>query len=208
MMKRILTIALASMMMFSATAFASIHRSIDNYQCASIYHTSKKVDYFSYSTILDITKTARQDNNNLFVLRVTYSGPGMHKAVINNDAAVIIDGMSYPVERLVHESSYSTKIQRGRTFADFIVSPEVCDKISKFNKYCWFQFSRQGKKPNVIKMSPYEQEEVRLIAKLRYEDFEALESGKLKPIDPDAPKPVLTFKERLKLKMQEATSEK
>ena len=62
------------------------------------------------------------------------------------------------------------------------MTDDVLDKIQKYQQYCWFEFTRQNKKANTIKMSSNEQEEVRLIAKLTYNDFEAFDNGDIKPV--------------------------
>ena len=187
-MKKILCIALATSMLYSLPALAKIRSSIDSAHDAVIYYTSKKVDYFSHSGIMRVTKNARQNNEDIFVIRMTYQGHGAHKTTLENTAEVIIDDKSYIINKIINPAEYTSKPQRYITFADYLVPPDVTEKITNFEKYCWFKFTRRGKEPNIIKMKPKEQEEVRLIAKLKYNDFEAFEKKEIRPIIPNVPK--------------------
>ena len=184
-MRKILCLTLAATLLSVTPAFAKIRSSIDSAHDAVIYYTSKKIDYFSHSGFLRITKNARQNNNDIFVARMTYQGHGAHKTSLENTAEVIIDDNTYIINKIINPAEYTTKPQRYITYADFLITPDIADKIVNYKNYCWFKFTRRGKEPNIIKMKPTEQEEVRLIAKLKYEDFEAFKRKEIQPIKPN-----------------------
>lgn len=183
-MKKTLCLALTTTLLTVTPAFAKIRSSIDSAHDAVIYYTSKKIDYFSHSGFLRITKNARQNNDDIFVARMTYQGHGAHKTSLENTAEVIIDDNTYIIHKIINPAEYTTKPQRYITYADFLITPDVADKIINYKNYCWFKFTRKGKEPNIIKMKPAEQEEVRLIAKLKYEDFEAFKRKEIRPVEP------------------------
>lgn len=187
-MKKILCLTLAATLLTCAPAFAKIRSSIDSAHDAVIYYTSKKVDYFSHSGIMRVTKNARQNDDDIFVIRMTYQGHGAHKTSLENTAEVIIDDKTYIINKIINPAEFTSKPQRYITYADFLVTPDIAEKIMNFEDYCWFKFTRKGKEPNTIKMKPYEQEEVRLIAKLKYNDFEAFEKKQIRPLEPKTSK--------------------
>ena len=202
-MKKTLAMALAATMLFAAPAFAKIECAVDNAQNAVIYRAYKNVMHWRHTSTLDFMKTVRSDNTSFYHVQIKYQGLGFHKRIIENQAEIIIDGVTYPIEKIVAAPTYTIRPAKHVAVADFLVPPEVADKIANFKNQLWFQFHMKDKEQGPEKLPVEELEEIRLITKLTYDDFDAVESGKLKPIDPNAPKPVLTFKERLKLKMQE-----
>lgn len=165
----------------SSFAQANINHVIDGSQNAAIYQTSKKTVYFNRVSTLDIAKTARPDGNDTMVLRIMYQGIGVAKAPVDNTAHVIIDGEYYHIQKIIKTNEYVIKPVRNKTFADFLIPSDLMDKIANHKQYCWFEFTRVGKKPNVIKMSDKEQEEVRLISKLTYADYNDFSTGLIKP---------------------------
>lgn len=181
-MFKIFFLVAALVLTLQPATYASIHGAIDGSQNVAVYQTSKKTVYFSQTSALDIVKTARPDGTNTMILHIMYQGIGAAKAPLLDTAYVIVDGVRYPVQKIVQQSYYATKVARNKTFADFLVTDDVLDKIQKYQQYCWFEFIRQNKKANTIKMSSNEQEEVRLIAKLTYNDFEAFDNGDIKPV--------------------------
>lgn len=160
-------------------AQASINHVIDGSQNAAIYQTSKKTVYFNRVSVLNIAKTARPNGNDTMVLQIMYQGIGVAKAPVDNTAKVIIDGVYYPIQKIIKTNEYVIKPVQNKTFADFSVPSELMDKIANYKHYCWFEFNRVGKKPNVIKMSEKEQEEVRLISKLTYADYNDFIAGRI-----------------------------
>ena len=183
-MKKIIAVLSMITTLFAFNAEASIHRTVDSSQNAVIYHTSKKIDYFNSLAILEITKTSRMEGNDDFVLQINYSGWGVNKHRVLDVAQVIVDDVEYNINKIIIPQIV-VKPRKNLVQANFLVPKDVEEHIKNYKQYCWFRFSRDGKKPTLIKLNPKEQEEVRLIAKLRYEDFNALVSGELKPNVPN-----------------------
>jgi hypothetical protein len=202
-MKKSLIIAATLTMLFSLPAFAKIECAVDNAHNAVIYRSYKNIMHWRHTSTFDFMKTVYENNDSFCHVQIKYQGIGFHKRIIENNAEIIIDGVSYPIQKIVTAPSYTIKPAKHVAIADFLVPKEVVDKITSFKDQLWFQFYMRDKDQGPIKLPIEELEEIRLISTLKYEDFDAVESGELKPVDPNAPKPKLSFSERLKLKMQE-----
>lgn len=205
-MKKTLIMALTATVLFAVPAFAKIECAVDNAQNAVIYRAYKNVMHWRHSSTIDFMKTVRDDGSSFCHVQIKYQGIGFHKRIIENKADVIVDGVTYTIEKIVTAPTYTIRPAKHMAVADFLIPPEVVSKITNFKDQLWFQFYMKDKEQGPEKLPAEELEEIRLITKLTYEDFDAVESGKLKPIDPNAPKPELTFKERLKQKLAEENS--
>lgn len=196
-MKKTLAMALAATMLFCAPAFAKIECAVDNNQNAVIYRSYKKIMHWMHVSNIDFMKTVYADENSFCHVQIMYQGPGWHKRIIDNKAEVIIDGVTYPIEKIVAAQTFTVKPAKNVAYADFLIPPEVVEKIKTFKDQLWFQFYIKDKEQGPMKLPAEELEEIRLITQLKYTDFEAVESGELKPIDPNEPKPEPSFKERI-----------
>ncbi len=202
-MIKILSIVFAISIFFTVPAFARVICSIDNTQNAVMYRSYKKIMHFNNNDIIDFMKIVREDNTSSCYVQITYQGWGVNKRLISNTAEIIIDGTAYPIEKIVINNLHPVKPIKGMVKAEFLVPEDVQKKIIDFKKQLWFQFYANDKVLSPMKLPAEELEEIRLISKLKYEDFNAVSSGQLKPIDPNEPKPELSFSQRLKLKEQQ-----
>lgn len=200
---KIITIVLAISIFFTAPVFARVICSIDNTQNAVMYRSYKKIMHFNNNDIIDFMKIIREDNTSSCHVQITYQGWGVNKRLISNTAEVIIDGTAYPIEKVVANNLHPVKPIKGTTSAEFLVPEDVLERIADFKNQLWFQFYANDKILSPMKLPGKELEEIRFISKLKYEDFQAVSSGQLRPIDPNAPKQELSFSERLKLKKQQ-----
>lgn len=182
-MRKVFAVLLTTICLFSVSAEASIRSIYDNSQNAALYHTSKKVMYMSKVNMLEIDKTARADGSGEFLIQIIFNGIGVSKYKIADYAHVDIDGIKHDIKKIIIPR-IGEKPRKGRVYAYYSVTKEVEKYIQNYNEYCWFTFYIEGKKPTTIKMSPKEQEEVRLIAKLGYDDFDAFSKGEIKPNSP------------------------
>ncbi len=168
--------------MISTTAYAGIHRSIDNTSDAYIYAISKRIMRMNSVDRLEFTKTARQDHQDFFIINIKFHGPGRDKLFAQNQGYVVIDEIEYPISKYISPVPVpGQKRVKGLCEANYIVPQEVQDKIAAFTNGCYFKFGLQNKDIVAYKLSQKEQEELRLIANLRFEDYEKLESGEIKP---------------------------
>lgn len=202
-MKKTLAMALAATMLFCAPAFAKIECAVDNNQNAVIYRSYKKITHWMHVSNIDFMKTVYADEKSFCHVQIMYQGIGWHKRIIENKAEVIIDGVTYPIEKIVAAPTFTVKPAKNVAYADFLIPPELAEKIKNFKTQLWFQFYVKDKEQGPMKLPAEELEEIRLITQLKYTDFEAVESGELKPVDPDAPKPQPSFKERINKIMNE-----
>lgn len=203
-MKKTLALALAATMLFAVPAFAKIECAVDNNQNAIIYRSYKKIMHWQHVSNIDFMKTVYSDENSFCHVQIMYQGPNWHKRIIGSKAEIIIDGETFPIEKIVAAPTFTVKPAKHVAYADFLIPPELVTKITNFKNQLWFQFYVKDKEQGPMKLPVEELEEIRLITKLKYTDFEAVEAGKLKPVDPNAPKPVIPFSQRLKAKMAEA----
>lgn len=202
-MKKTLAMALAATMLFCAPAFAKIECAVDNNQNAVIYRSYKKIIHWRHNSNIDFMKTVYQDESCFYHVQIMYGGIGWHKRIIENKAEIIIDGVTYPIEKVVAAPTFTIKPAKNIAVADFLIPPELIPKIANFKNQLWFQFYVKDKEQGPMKLPAEELEEIRLITQLKYTDFDAVESGELKPVDPDAPKPQPSFKERINKIMNE-----
>ena len=196
-MKKTLAMALAATMLFCAPAFAKIECAVDNNQNAVIYRSYKKIMHWMHVSNIDFMKTVYADENSFCHVQIMYQGIGWHKRIIEDRAEVIIDGEAYPIKKIVAAPTFTIKPAKNIAVADFLIPPELVEKIKNFKSQLWFQFYVKDKEQGPMKLPAEELEEIRLITQLKYTDFEAVESGELKPVDPNAPKPQPSFKERI-----------
>lgn len=202
-MKKTLAMALAATMLFCAPAFAKIECAVDNNQNAVVYRSYKKIMHWMHVSNIDFMKTVYADENSFCHVQIMYQGIGWHKRIIEDRAEVIIDGEAYPIKKIVAAPTFTIKPAKNIAVADFLIPPELVEKIKNFKSQLWFQFYVKDKEQGPMKLPAEELEEIRLITQLKYTDFEAVESGKLKPVDPNAPKPQPSFKERINKIMNE-----
>lgn len=202
-MKKTLAMALAATMLFCAPAFAKIECAVDNNQNAVIYRSYKKIMHWMHVSNIDFMKTVYADENSFCHVQIMYQGIGWHKRIIEDRAEVIIDGEAYPIKKIVAAPTFTIKPAKNIAVADFLIPPELVEKIKNFKSQLWFQFYVKDKEQGPMKLPAEELEEIRLITQLKYTDFEAVESGELKPVDPNAPKPQPSFKERINKIMNE-----
>lgn len=202
-MKKTLAMALAATMLFCAPAFAKIECAVDNNQNAVVYRSYKKIMHWMHVSNIDFMKTVYADENSFCHVQIMYQGIGWHKRIIEDRAEVIIDGEAYPIKKIVAAPTFTIKPAKNIAVADFLIPPELVEKIKNFKSQLWFQFYVKDKEQGPMKLPAEELEEIRLITQLKYTDFEAVESGELKPVDPNAPKPQPSFKERINKIMNE-----
>lgn len=181
-MKVTTIIAFLMTLVISPVASASIHRSIDNNVGGAVYETSKKIMRWNTVDMLDFQKTARPDHQDNMIIRVQFCGPGRHKLLAQETGYVIVDDIEYPVKKFVYPIPVpGAKRQMGVCSVTYIIPDEIQNRISQFENSVVFKFGVQGKEYTIFKVNRKEQEEIRLIAGLKYEDFEGLENESIKP---------------------------
>lgn len=177
-MKKILTMVLASMVMFSATAFAKIHCSVDNIYDTVTYKANKKIMYFSRVTTIDVLKTINSNNTANYYVLVNFNG--MRKKIIENRAEIVIDGIVYPIKKAI--PVYPIYQDPGVAVGYFEIPLEVAEKMNDYKNDIVFSFHIIGEKQQDISLGKEENEELRLMTTLSYNDFEAVNDGKIKVI--------------------------
>lgn len=196
-MKKTLAMTFAAAMLFAAPAFAQIECAVDNANDTVIYRSYKNAVHLGYTATVDFMKTVAKDDDSAYRLQIKYQGYKYHQKALGEKAEIIIDGTSYPVEKITGNIKYTNNPDEHVAIADYAVPEELAEKIGKFEEKVEFRFQMKGKDDAVEDVPMRELEEIRLITQLKYADYDDVVSGKLVPVDPSKPKRELTFREKL-----------
>ena len=175
-MKKILLTCLAAATLFACPAFAKIHTSVDNIHDTITYKAIKKIMYVNRVTNIDVMKTI--DSNNVASYGVLVKFNQMRKKIIENRAEIVIDDVAYPMKKVV-PNLHVEQLPMFST-AYFAIPDEAVIKIAEFKKDIVFQFHIKGEKQQNLTLGPEENEELRLMTTLTYDDFDAVNDGKIK----------------------------
>lgn len=176
MMRKILLTCLAATTLFACPAFAKIHTSVDNIHDTITYKAIKKIMYFNRVTNIDVMKTI--DSNNVASYGVLVKFNQMRKKIIENRAEIVIDDIAYPMKKVV--PNFQVDQPPMLSVAYFGIPAEAVTKIADFKKNIVFQFHIKGEKQQNLSLGAEENEELRLMTTLNYDDFDAVNDGKIK----------------------------
>ena len=176
MMKKILLTCLAAATLFACPAFAKIHTSVDNIHDTITYKAIKKIMYMNRATTIDVMKTIDVNNNASYNVLVNFSG--MRKKIIENRAELVIDGIAYPIKKAI--PLYHIEQPPAVSVCYFGIPENTAAKIADFKDSIVFQFHIKGEKQQNISLGKKENEELRLMTTLNYDDFDAVNDGKIK----------------------------
>ena len=174
------TILLILLLMITSTAFAKIE--FEYKENGSVnYKSTKKIMRWSTVEWFEFVKNIEKNGTESYFIRFGIGGWGSRP---NADAEVFIDGnktsaklVEIPYNKYTKPKTVTPRPEDTYTFYD--VSTPTIEQLPNCKKELYFVFFPDKKDPLVFRIDEENLKEIKEIITLKYEDWQAVKSGKL-----------------------------
>lgn len=178
-MKKIVLMAMA-LLAVGVTAFAKVETVYDFQHDAVIYNTSKKSTGIDAVTMLDFYKTVTLNNEGYYhVVARIY---GMAKEFKPTGKAIlIVDNEMINLEKVpFNKYALSNDFDPKMSLLDYVLPDSAVQKLRNYKSQIGLQVFFEKEKPKVLTLDKKGNEELRLMTKLKFNDYTGVKNGTIK----------------------------
>lgn len=177
MFKKVFCITSFLVLFFCSQVFAGIETEFNNNDQSMNYKSTKKITKWSSVDWYEFVKHIEIDGSETYYIKMTISGPGMHKRIFSEKSILNIDGVNHTITK-VPPSKYDKPASKGTITCYFNVNNDLIPVLAQTKNSIIITFNFDNAKANETKIPEKNIDEIIQITKLTRDNFRDVKEGK------------------------------